>query len=761
MTASLFDRKKSAGLMGSIIALVLFLVLLLPLPALAALQNEQVLETRPVAEGLVLEKRSYTAGGGPVLIYILRAELSNPYLRINTLVGAAGTLNKNSAVTAAAAGGGAVAAVNADFFQMMESGRPIGMTYKDGQMATSPPLRDDMYGWAITSTGVPLIEVFNFSGEVTAKNGGKFPLSGINKPSYIQSGEKNSHDGTLLMYNRFWGETSRGKIDGKDSVTEVFVSSGGTVTEILSGQAGKAIPDKGFVLAGRGAAAQYIKTNIKVGDRITVDYKVTPEGDRILAGTGGWSLLVDKNKVMGNFPADISGPNARTALGYSPDKKKLLVVTVEKSSASRGLTLQELAEYMAGLGVDRALNLDGGGSTTLAARPLGEEKPVLVNRPQREVQRLVPTALGFFSSAPRSSLAGLVLKGPDAVFPGDTVSYTLLGYDSHYNPVSMNQDNTVWTLVSGSGSLVNNVFTGGKSGSAVISASSGGITVTRTVRVLGSRDLKKLNADPASINVKPGSTVNLKVAAVDLDGTVYDLSPKNYYVSADPRLGIVQNGVYKAPAEPVKGEITISLDSTTVVVPVEVKEEKAPVPVSFKDMNGHWAAGPVARLSAAGVVSGYPGNIFAPDKEVTRAEFLVMVCKAMGWQPVQGETDFSDKSSIPAWAKGYINTALQRGVVTGYKEDRTFRPSTQVSRSEMAAIISRALSLPPAQNTDPAAVFADGKTIASWASGPVSRVYAAGIMKGDRENKFRPGDKAKRAESAAVIDSAVNYLNRK
>lgn len=757
MTASLNDRKKPTGLVAAIVALFFSLALLLPSPALSALQNEQVLETRPVAEGLVLEKRSYTAGSGPVLIYILRADLSNPYLKINTLVGADGTLNKNSAVTAAAAGAGAVAAVNADFFQMMESGRPVGMTYKDGRMAASPPLRDDMYGWAVTSAGVPLIEIFNFSGGVTAKNGAKFPLSGINKPSYIQSGERNSHDGTLLMYNRFWGKTSRGKIDGNDSVVEVFVNSG-AVTEILFDQPGKAIPENGFVLAGRGSAAQYIKTNIKVGDRLTVDYKVTPEGDRILAGTGGWSLLVDKKKVMGNFPADISGPNARTALGYSPDKRRLLVVTVEKSSASRGLTLQELADYMAGLGVERALNLDGGGSTTLAARSLGEEKPVLVNRPQREVQRLVPTALGFFSSAPRSSLSGLVLKGPDAVFPGDTVSYTLLGYDTHYNPVTMNQDNTSWTLVSGPGSLAENVFTGRKSGSAVISASSGGITVTRTVRVLGSRDLKKLTAAPASITVKPGSTVNLKVSAVDLEGTVYNLSPKNYSVSVSSRLGIIENGVFSAPAAPVTGEIKISLDSTTVVVPVEVKEDR--VPVNFKDMTGHWAAGPVSRLSAAGVVSGYPGNIFAPDKEVTRAEFLVMTCKAMGWQPAGGEINFSDNSSIPLWSKGYIITALQKSAVTGY-EDRTFRPSSQVTRAEMAAIISRALSLPPAQNTDPAAVFTDGKTIASWASGPVSRVYASGIMKGDSEKRFRPGDKAKRAESAAVIDSAVSYLNRK
>lgn len=136
---------------------------------------------------------------GGVLFYVLKADLTNPYLKINTLVGAGENLDKNARVADMAAGAGAVAAVNADFFQMAESGRPIGMTYKDGRLITSPPLRDDMPGWAVTGGGVPLIEVFSFSGKVTARSGARFPLSGINKPSYIQSGEKNSPESTAMI----------------------------------------------------------------------------------------------------------------------------------------------------------------------------------------------------------------------------------------------------------------------------------------------------------------------------------------------------------------------------------------------------------------------------------------------------------------------------------------------------------------------------------------------------------------------------------
>lgn len=857
------------------------LCLLIPGPVLAAFQGERVVESNPVAYGLAYEKRSVSAGGGQVLIYILRADLTNQYLKINTLVGSDGTLDKNARVTDMAVNAGSVAAVNADFFQMGESGRPIGMTYKDGQMITSPPLTSDMPAWGITESGTPLIDVFSFSGKVTAAGGTKFPLSGINKPSYQVNGVS-SHDGALLMYNRFWGKASRGKLDGSDNVMEVFVNNG-TVEEIRANQPGKAIPQNGFVLAGRGKAADFIKSSIKTGEKISVEYTVTPDGNKIRAGTGGWSLLADKGKVMGNFPADINGPNARTAIGYSPDKKTLLLVTVEKSINSRGFTLTELAEYMVSMGVDRTLNLDGGGSTTLAVRPLGEDRPVLINKPQRDTQRFVPTALGFFSSAPRGNISGIIIKGPDAMLPGDSFPFRITGYDSNYNPIAVEQEKVSWLLSGGPGTLEKNLFTSRVRGNATLSASYGGIQRTKTVKVLGGEDFKQISSDPSPIIIRPGKTVDIKIRAIG-DGTVYDLSPSNYSALVDSSLGILENGTFKASGTPGSGGLKIFFDSLTLTIPVTVEAEDRPVyrfspgrpggltlgglgmafggnafktpvtltasyggeltapipvrykslsavrvqvgegsppvlespatvtwkyqpegkgrmtiiqltggawkelpsrviesenrvvsrtwelgplalvrdentPAGFSDMPGHWAQDAVSRLSAGGIVSGYPGNKFDPARQVTRAEFAVLFCKAMGWQPVQGELNLNDKGAIPEWSRGYVFTAVSRGVVSGY-EDQTFRPSRPLTRAEMASMIYKALSLSPAENVRADKAFADGGAIDSWAVNPVSAVFAVGLMKGDNENKFRAGDRATRAESAVLLDNVLNYLLR-
>ncbi|MCL5058188.1 MAG: S-layer homology domain-containing protein [Actinobacteria bacterium] len=873
---------KTARFLGFLILTLVF-IHTFPVPAPASIQAESVLESRPVAEGLVLEKHVLSVGGGKTLVYILRANITSPYLKINTIVGSDGSFAKNGKVAEMAVKSGAVAAVNADFFQMGESGRPIGMTFRDGRLVSSPPLRSDMYGWGITRDGKPLIDLFSFTGKVTAANGKSYSLAGINKPSYYVGGDDSapvtSHENALLMYDRQWGETSRGKVGEADSVVEVFVS-GGIVTDVLVSQAGSKITDGGLVLAGRGLAADFINQNIKVGDRISVDFSVNPNGNDLWAGTGGWSLLVEGGKAKSSFPGSINGPVARTAVGYTTDGKTLLVVVAEKSSASRGLTLNELAEYMVGLRVEKALNLDGGGSTTLAARPLGEESPVLVNRPQNSAQRLVPTVLGFFSSAPQGSLAGLLIKGPDRILPGDDAGYTLKGYDSHFNPAAVEQGKIKWSVDSGPGFFTNSTFKSDKGGLTTISASYGGRTVTMPVKVLGPGDFKRVVVDPSSIVLQPGKTAALSVKAVGNDDTVYNLSDRHYSVAVDNKLGTYQGGVFRASDNASAGELKIVFDGISVTVPVNIKgddqaaisftpgqpgqlklgscvisipggafsgpvsltadlngEMPVPVPerykmvsavnvraagdttvlaepasvewkyqpgeagrmaviqltgdmwveipssiyqeegriscavrdlgtlalvrdqnppVSFVDMEGHWAEEIVSGLAGEGIISGYPGNIFDPSRQVTRAEFSVMLCRVFGWGPEEGRAGFRDEAAIPGWAGGFVMAAYNKGVISGY-EDRTFLPARQVTRAEMAAMVCSALSLEPAKNVRLDSVFRDGGSIDKWAVGPVSAVYATGLMKGDNENSFRARDRATRAESAVLMDNVLKY----
>jgi exopolysaccharide biosynthesis protein len=84
----------------------------------------------------------------------------------------------------------------------------------------------------------------------------------------------------------------------------------------------------------------------------------------------------------------------RTAAGLSADGKTLILLAVDgRSYSSRGATMRELAELMKQLGAQDALNLDGGGSTTMVHREGGELK--VLNTPSDGRPRPVANVLGL------------------------------------------------------------------------------------------------------------------------------------------------------------------------------------------------------------------------------------------------------------------------------------------------------------------------------------------------------------------------------
>lgn len=81
----------------------------------------------------------------------------------------------------------------------------------------------------------------------------------------------------------------------------------------------------------------------------------------------------------------------RTAMGLSKDRQTLYLIVVDgRSSSSRGVTLAELANIMLGFGVYDAINLDGGGSSTMWIRNLG-----VVNDPSDGTERVVANHLAI------------------------------------------------------------------------------------------------------------------------------------------------------------------------------------------------------------------------------------------------------------------------------------------------------------------------------------------------------------------------------
>ena len=109
---------------------------------------------------------------------------------------------------------------------------------------------------------------------------------------------------------------------------------------------------------------------------------------------------------------------------------------------------------------------------------------------------------------------------------------------------------------------------------------------------------------------------------------------------------------------------------------------------AFSDAEGTWAAEVIEKAEGYGLMNGYPDGTFGVGKELTRGEFVAVLCRMFGWDAASpGAPSFSD---CPAshWAYSYVETALAHGVMDA---GGAFRPEDYISREEMAVMLVRAL----------------------------------------------------------------------
>ncbi|NMO95457.1 S-layer homology domain-containing protein [Paenibacillus lemnae] len=171
--------------------------------------------------------------------------------------------------------------------------------------------------------------------------------------------------------------------------------------------------------------------------------------------------------------------------------------------------------------------------------------------------------------------------------------------------------------------------------------------------------------------------------------------------------------------------------------------------ITFTDIKGHWAETSILKASELGWVNGYSDQTFRPQKQVTRAEFVTMLVRALELPVSEApELQFKDSRNIPVWSKGYIQTAVESGLIEGYA-DGTFRHNRLITRAEMAAVIVRSQGVVP----DPAAKpkFSDTEQIPAWAQPYIASAVDRGWIQGIGRNQFAPLKNANRAEAVHLI----------
>jgi len=195
------------------------------------------------------------------------------------------------------------------------------------------------------------------------------------------------------------------------------------------------------------------------------------------------------------------------------------------------------------------------------------------------------------------------------------------------------------------------------------------------------------------------------------------------------------------------GFISVEVDHFTTFAVFGKAESDLDEKVNFTDVAGHWAVAQINEAVKKGMINGYTDGTFRPGGIVTRAEFAVMVSRALQL-PAGGDIiAFADADQIPVWAQDAIASTVRAGIVQGYT-DLTFAPKRSITRAEMAAMIARAAGF---ASTASETSYADNAAIASWAKGSIASVADAGLMNGKGNNQFAPNDETTRAEAVTVI----------
>jgi exopolysaccharide biosynthesis protein len=133
-----------------------------------------------------------------------------------------------------------------------------------------------------------------------------------------------------------------------------------------------------------------------VGDEVGVDYRLEPaSGVAPFMAVGGSPILRDGRPTE---QLNDTARAPRSGVGVTPDGRRMFLVTVDgRQSDSVGATLLQFARMLGELGLDDALNLDGGGSSTLAFRAPGTPATTIVNDPSDPSPRLVPNGIAVWT----------------------------------------------------------------------------------------------------------------------------------------------------------------------------------------------------------------------------------------------------------------------------------------------------------------------------------------------------------------------------
>lgn len=498
--------------------------------------------TKKLAEGVTLNQQIISKNGNikPLIVNAIQIDPKVKGVSVKAVIAGDQVYSTNSAkgretVSSLAKRTGAVAALNADFFPF--TGDMLNLHITDGELVSEPYPNRTVFG--ITKSGNCLFDTLGFNAKLTASNN-SITINGLNRPC-----GKNE----IVAYtNKFSPSTMTTGV-----MTEVVIKlSGkltsdtpinGTIEAVNLNTSNTPINENQLVLSGSGVCGNQLK-KLTSGDKVNLLFKIIPSKtngwNNVVEAVGGGPRLISDGKITvldkaEKFQASFaSSAHPRSAVGVTNDGKIILAAVDGRQSISSGVGLKKLAEILLSYKCINAMNLDGGGSTSLA------NSTGIFNSPSEGSERPVANALAVIVDQPKppSVMKGLSIAAITEPIESGT-NRQLYILDGAGNPADKSVlEKAIWTTTGGAGFIdQSGRFYGIKAKKGIVKAAVGLAVIEAQIEVIPGK--------PATFNAElipdPYGSPNrslLKVNMADINknpakGVIVGVRVKNGVPDAD------------------------------------------------------------------------------------------------------------------------------------------------------------------------------------------------------------------------------------
>ncbi len=368
----------------------------LVLPTLSSAQQEIRTSTKQLAPGVTFVQEM-RLGTEPMIINLIKVDLKEKGVKVKygqarDVITLDGETKGREVLPEIAARQGALVAINGDFAAY--SADPLGLAVRDGELLSEP--MDYRVCLGLKGKEVSMGKLFGW-GAFYPQKGNPITLTGINRYP---------HAGDVIL----WTPTYQAKIPAERKAVVVCIKEAnlplkpsqpltGKIDYVSPYELGEPLPQcpPGCVMVvGVGEAGNPLLPACNVKDSVTIRYDLlsnpsleergqlasrardprapmfTPAWQDVEQAIGGGPWLVQGGVIAVDWKEEkfqltdfVEKQHPRTAVGVTEEGILLLVTVDGRQAVSQGVSLFQMAEIMKTLGAKNAINLDGGGSTTM------------------------------------------------------------------------------------------------------------------------------------------------------------------------------------------------------------------------------------------------------------------------------------------------------------------------------------------------------------------------------------------------------------